>query len=160
MSETTHRFAQALEHKLTLLTELHDELASCRNAFAGMDLDAIYAHVAAQTILCDKLKALETEQSKAWQSTGEMSVNAAPSAADVRTWMQSLDPMLAYRVRRTLTRLAILEAEVRHINHAHRVLLDGTSRTLKIMNNAITGISPLYLPPGEQSESRKLEART
>jgi hypothetical protein len=160
MSEDTDRVAEALERKLAVLTELHDELAACRNAFTGMDLDGIYSHVAAQTLICEKLKALEAEQAAAWQQSTGKAAGAEASIPDLRSWMQSLDPSLAYRVRRTLTSLAILEAEVRHINHAHSVLLEGTSRTLKIMSNAITGISPLYTSPAEKNDHRRLQVHS
>jgi hypothetical protein len=55
---------------------------------------------------------------------------------------------------RTLTSLAIAEADVRHMNHAHSVLLQGTCRTLKVMSNAFAGMAPTYLPPRAAREVR------
>jgi hypothetical protein len=46
-----------------------------------------------------------------------------------------------------LTALAVAEGEIRHLNHSHMVLLDGTKRTLNILSNAMATLSPIYGPP-------------
>jgi hypothetical protein len=149
------RLVQTLERKLEVLKELHTELSSCRDAFVSMNLDSIYAHVAAQTMICEKLKAIDLEQNAEWSALHPGMASAdAPTGDDLRTWLESLDPVLAQRMSRTLTSLAIAEADVRHMNHAHSVLLQGTCRTLKVMSNAFAGMAPTYLPPRVTREVR------
>jgi hypothetical protein len=154
-ARSTHKLVQTLERKLVVLQELHGALSSCRDSFVSMNLDSIYAHVAAQAMICEKLKMLEAEQNAEWHALHNSdSPNGEPLAgAELRNWLETLDPALAYGLGRTLTSLAIVEADVRHINHAHSVLLQGTRRTLKIMSNAFAGMAPTYVPPRAAKES-------
>jgi hypothetical protein len=162
MTDPSGKLVQTLERKLTVLKELHAELSSCRDAFVQMNLDSIYAHVAAQSMICEKLKAIEADQNSEWRALHPAASRepADPTGADLRNWLESLDPILAYRMSRTLTSLAIVEADVRHMNHAHSVLLQGTCRTLKIMSNAFTGMAPTYLPPKVTKDNRFAGARS
>lgn len=151
MSLEITRLADLLERKLKLLHELSEELTACRSAFVSMDLEAIYAHISAQTFTCQQLKVVEDERSAVWSA-----LSASPSepinAGTLSSWIKSLDPESGNRLRRVLTALAVAEGEIRHLNHSHTVLLDGTKRTLNILSNAMATLSPIYGPPRARNE--------
>jgi hypothetical protein len=149
MTDLNNSLVQTLERKLNVLKELHSELNACREAYVTMNLDKIYAHVATQQVICDKLKSLVAEQNADWCALHPQEGVAGPSpdGAEIRTFLESLDPALGQRMSRALTNLAIVEADIRHMNHAHSVLVQGTCRTLHIMSNAYAGMAPTYLPP-------------
>lgn len=141
----------ALEYQLKLLRQLGAELAACRPAFGTMDLEAIYSHISSQSAICEKLQKVEEERASSWQAAssrfGLPSING-----DLLAWAGSLEPEIADRFRRVLTELALAEAEVRHLNQIHTVLLDGSRRTLNVLANALSAFSPTYtLPPAVQS---------
>jgi hypothetical protein len=149
MTDPTSSLVHTLERKLNVLKELHSELNACREAYVTMNLDKIYGHVATQQIICEKLKALVAEQNADWRALHpqEAAGELTHDGAELRTFLESLDPALAQRMSRALTNLAIVEADIRHMNHAHSVLVQGTCRTLHIMSNAYAGMAPTYLPP-------------
>lgn len=146
MSQEIINLTHALERKLTLLHELTEELCACRAAFVGMNLEAIYAHIAKQTHICEQLRQIESERAIAWEA-----ISASPSEpannGTLSSWVNSLEPQSGERLRRVLTGLAVAEGEVRHVNHVHSVLLDGTRRTLRVLSNAMATLAPMYAPP-------------
>ncbi len=146
MSQEIANLTSALERKLSLLHDLTEELCACRAAFVGMNLEAIYSHIAKQTQICDQLREIESDRASAWRS---VSANASEPANNgtLSSWVQSLEPELGRRLRRVLVALAVAEGEVRHVNHVHSVLLDGTRRTLHVLSNAMATLSPMYAPP-------------
>ena len=146
MSQEISNLADALERKLILLHAITEELCACRAAFVGMNLEAIYAHIAKQTHICEQLRQIESDRAIAWQA---ISVSASEPANNgtLSSWVQSLEPQLGERLRRVLTGLALAEGEVRHVNHVHSVLLDGTRRTLHVLSNAMATLAPMYAPP-------------
>src|SRR5271156_4809227 len=146
MSQEITNLTSALERKLLLLHQLTEELCACRAAFVGMNLEAIYAHIAKQTHICEQLRQIESDRAIAWQA---ISVSASEPANNgtLSSWVQSLEPQLGERLRRVLTGLALAEGEVRHLNHVHSVLLDGTRRTLHVLSNAMATLAPMYAPP-------------
>src|SRR5271154_6950408 len=146
MSQEIANLTSALERKLTLLHELTEELCACRAAFVGMNLEAIYAHIAKQTQICDRLREIESDRAVAWQAVSASASEPANNGT-LSSWVQSLEPNLGDRLRRVLTGLAVAEGEVRHVNHVHSVLLDGTRRTLHVLSNAMATLSPMYAPP-------------
>jgi hypothetical protein len=146
MSQEIANLTSALERKLTLLHELTEELCACRAAFVGMNLEAIYAHIAKQTQICDQLREIESDRAMAWQAVSA-SLSEPANNGTLSSWIQSLEPHLGDRLRRVLTGLAVAEGEVRHVNHVHSVLLDGTRRTLHVLSNAMATLSPMYALP-------------
>lgn len=146
MSEEIAKLTCALECKLVVLHELTAELSACRAAFVGMDLEAIYEHIERQTILCEQLRAAESERQVAWRAVSA-SANEPVNDGTLSSWVQSLDPASGARLRQVLTGLAVAEGEMRHVSHVHTVLLDGTQRTLKVLANAMATLAPLYAPP-------------
>jgi hypothetical protein len=146
MSQEIANLTSALERKLTLLHELTEELGVCRAAFVDMNLEAIYAHVAKQTHICEQLRQIESDRAIAWQAISA-SATEPPNNGTLSSWVKSLEPQLGERLRRVLTALALAEGEVRHLNHVHSVLLDGTRRTLHVLSNAMATLSPMYAPP-------------
>lgn len=146
MSQEITNLTSALERKLLLLHQLTEELCACRAAFVGMNLEAIYAHIAAQTRICDELRKIEGERAIAWQAIS-VSANEPANNGTLSSWIQSLEPQPGERLRRVLTGLAVAEGEVRHLNHVHSVLLDGTRRTLHVLSNAMATLAPMYAPP-------------
>ena len=146
MSQEIANLASALERKLTLLHDLTEELCACRASFVGMNLEEIYVHIERQTQICDQLRQTEADRANAWQAVSASSKEPA-NKGTLSSWIQSLEPSLGERLRRVLTGLAVAEGEVRHVNHVHSVLLDGTRRTLHVLSNAMATLSPLYAPP-------------
>ena len=146
MSEEITNLTRALERKLMLLHELTEELGACRAAFVGMDLEAMYAHIAKQNSLCEKLRDIESERLTAWHAVST-STNQPANDGTLSSWIQSLEPSAGARLRQVLTSLAVAEGEMRHVNHVHSVLLDGACRTLKVLGNAMATLAPMYAPP-------------
>src|SRR5271156_4999052 len=146
MSQEIANLASALERKLILLHELTEELCACRAAFVGMNLEEIYVHIEKQTQICEQLRQIEADRARAWQAVSVSSSEPANNGT-LTSWIQSLEPNVGDRLRRVLTALAVAEGEVRHVNHVHSVLLDGTRRTLHVLSNAMATLSPMYAPP-------------
>lgn len=157
MSLEITRLADLLERKLKLLHELSEELTACRSAFVSMDLEAIYAHIGAQASTCQQLKVVEDERSAVWRVLST-SQSEPLNAGTLSSWIKSLEPEAGNRLRKALTALAVAEGEIRHLNHSHMVLLDGTKRTLNILSNAMATLSPIYGPPRARNDLRR--ART
>jgi flagellar FlgN protein len=146
MSPEIVKLTEVLERKLKLLHELSEELTACRHAFVTMDLESIYLHIDAQTNTCEKLKRVEIERAAVWSALST-SRNEPANGGTLSSWIKSLDAEAGNRLRRVLTALAVAEGEIRHLNHSHSVLLDGTKRTLNILSNAMATLSPIYGPP-------------
>lgn len=151
MSQEIANLTGILERKLSLLHELTEELGACRAAFVGMDLEAIYAHNAKQIAICEKLREIESDRAVAWRAVSASSSEPANNGT-LSSWIQSLEPDSGNRLRRVLTSLAVAEGEVRHVNHVHSVLLDGTKRTLNVLANAMATLSPMYAAPSILTE--------
>ncbi|HXZ11169.1 MAG TPA: hypothetical protein VEG64_02145 [Candidatus Sulfotelmatobacter sp.] len=146
MSPEIESLAVTIERELSLLRELAGDLIDCRKAFTGMDLDGIYTHVAKQALLCDKLQKAEEERVRIWQQ--EVAKTSAPAAgADLRAWIERQDPAVALRLRALLTELVVAEGEVRNLNRVHRLLIDGSRKTLKVLTNALAAFHPTYPAP-------------
>lgn len=156
MSPEIAKLIDILERKLKLLHDLAEELGACRSAFVSMDLDAIYMHIAEQTRICQKLKLVEEERAMAWNALAT-SPNEPMNGGTLSSWVGSLEPIAGSRLRRVLTALAVAEGEIRHLNHTHSVLLDGTRRTLQILGNAMATLAPIYGPPPVWTETRRTD---
>jgi len=154
MSLEIAKLTEVLERKLRLLHELSEELGACRGAFVSMNLEAIYMHIDAQTCTCQKLKIVEEERSAVWSALS-MSRDEPANGGTLSSWIKSLDPETGNRLRQVLTALAVAEGEIRHLNHSHAVLLDGTKRTLSILSNAMATLSPIYGPPRPWNELQR-----
>jgi hypothetical protein len=146
MTAEIANLTNVLECKLALLHELTRELRACRGAYLGMDLEAIYAHTAKQTLICEKLRSNEYQRARAWRAASASSGQLA-NHGTLTAWIQTLEPALGEQFRHLLTALAVAEGEVRHINHIHTVLLEGTRRTLHVLANAMATLAPMYAPP-------------
>jgi len=135
-----------LEKQLRLLRELSSELVACRTAYVAMDIESIYQHIATQTALCDQLQRLESDRKMAWRVTCQ-AVGIDPGASDLRTLVSRLDPKIGSAMREVVTKLALAEGELRHLNRAHTVLVDGSRRTLSILGNVLASFAPTYTRP-------------
>lgn len=157
------QLTDAVEAQVRLLGELAGDLSSCRRAYAAMDLDAIYAHVAAQTSLCHRLLEAEAGRAAAWQAVCvALRAHSNGSATQdmgtgLQKWLVTVDPVLAERLRRALTEMALAEGQVRHLHRAHAVMLEGSRRTIDMLANALAMFSPMYAAPRNAPPS--LEAR-
>jgi len=158
MSAEIANLTNVLEHKLALLHELTGELRACRGAYVGMDLEAIYAHTTNQTLILEKLRNNETQRAMAWNATAASSGQAAERGT-LSSWIQTLEPALGQKFRHLLTDLALAEGEVRHINHIHSVLLEGTRRTLHVLANAMATLEPMYAPPAVLKDVSTVQRR-
>jgi len=157
------QLTDAVEAQVRLLGELAGDLSDCRRAYAAMDLDAIYAHVAAQTSLCDRLRQAEASRAAAWQAVcvalraHSNGSGARDVGAGLQEWIANVDPALAHRLRRALTEMALAEGQVRHLHRTHAVMLEGSRRTIDMLANALAMFSPMYAAP--RSAPPNLEAR-
>jgi len=154
MSVEIAKLTDTLERKLRLLHELGEELNACRSAFVSMNLEAIYLHIDAQANTCQKLQIVEEERSAVWSALS-LSPEEPANGGTLSSWIKSLDAETGTRLRRVLTALAVAEGEIRHLNHSHTVLLDGTKRTLNILSNAMATLSPIYGPPRAWNEMQR-----
>jgi len=143
-----------LEKQLRLLRELSGELVSCRAAYVAMDVDAMYQHIATQTALCDQLQQLESERKVAWKATCA-AVGIDPVSTDLRLLINRLDPKIGCAMREAVTKLALAEGELRHLNRAHTVLVEGSRRTLSILGNVLASFTPTYAPPVTSESTAK-----
>lgn len=147
------QLTSTIETQVNLLRDLASDLADCRGAYAAMDLDAIYTHVEAQTSLCERLREAERARAAAWnaaRSAFEVDFPGAPNGSvsgDLKSWITSVDPALAERLRRALTEMALAEGQVRHVHRAHAVMLEGSRRTIDMLANALAIFSPMYAVP-------------
>jgi hypothetical protein len=154
MSVEITRLTDILERKLRFLHELGEELNACRGAFVSMNLEAIYLHIDAQANICQKLQIVEQERTTVWIALS-ISRDEPKNGGTLSSWIKSLEAETGNRLRRVLTALAVAEGEIRHLNHSHTVLLDGTKRTLNILSNAMATLSPIYGPPRAWSELQR-----
>lgn len=136
----------ALEKQLHLLQELSCELVACRTAFVTMDLDGIYEHSAIQTALCDHLHQAEGERKIAWREM-LMASGLDADATDLSALIARLEPKVAIRIREVVTKLALAEGELRHLNRVHTVLINGSQRTLVVLGNVLASFAPTYGRP-------------
>ena len=141
-----------LEKQLRLFRELSAELVSCRTAYVAMNLDAIYQHIARQTAICDQFRQIEDERKVAWRAAC-LSNGLDPEKSDLRELTARLNPNIAEPVRDIATKLAIAEGELRNLNRAHTVLIDGSRRTLAILGNVLASFAATYPRPAGSSES-------
>ena len=149
-----HQLVSTFERQLSLLTELEHELVACRAAFTGMDIDKIYGHLAKQAMLCEKLREVKAENAVAWQAASQI-VPLPAEGIDLAALIKTLEPSLANRLRQILTKLALAEGNVRHLNHVHQVYIDGSRRTLNILSNALASATPTYQAPSRPPRDRK-----
>ncbi len=140
------KLTEVLERQLGLLHDLAGELTTCRPAFAAMDLEGIYLHIKRQTEICEKLRDVEEVRMIAWNDACA-SLNLPSIDGNLRGWIADLEGEDAARFRGLLTELAIAEGEVRHQNRMHINLVDGSRRTLDILDNALAAFSPSYILP-------------
>ena len=141
-----------LEKQLRLFRELSADLVACRTAYVAMNLDAIYQHIATQTAICGQLRQIEDERKVAWRAAC-LASELDPEKSDLRELTMRLNPNVAEPMRDVVTKLAIAEGELRNLNRAHAVLIDGSRRTLAILGNVLASFAPTYVRPSGPSES-------
>lgn len=145
--------AGTLERQLRLLRELSADLFECRKAYVDMDLDAIYRHIAAQSLLCDQLHQSEIERKAAWRAICK-SLDLDPEAVNARVVLENLEPQAAAQIREILTALALAEGDLRNLNRAQTVLVEGSRRTLSVLANVLGSFAPIYgRPVADRSSS-------
>ncbi len=140
------------EKQLRLFRELSADLVACRTAYVGMDLDAIYRHITTQTAICEQLRQIAEERRNAWRAVC-LASGVDPEKTDLGELMKGLNAQSAEPVRDVVMRLAIAEGELRNLNRAHSVFIDGSRRTLAILGNVLGSFSPTYARPSIYSES-------
>lgn len=141
-----------LESQLRLLRELSSELVACRTAYVAMDLNAMYEHIATQTALCDQLRQREGERRIAWRAACT-AANVDPDANDLRELIARLEPKIGISMREIVTKLALAEGDVRELNRAHTILINGSRRTLSILGNVLASFAPTYERPNGTPDS-------
>lgn len=137
------------ENQLRLSVELRAELVASRAAFASRNLDAIYRHIGAQSLIC-----MQLQQGGEGKRAGQIPPGIAPREA-------RRDP----RAQKLLLELAAVQRDIRHLNCEQLVWINGTLRTLRMLANAWAGFSPTYARPGAHSndpapQARALEAKS
>jgi len=140
------RLTETLESRLCLLRELARELVVCRRAYVAMDLEAIYGHIERQSAACRDLRDAEESRSRAWQAVSA-SLEESSTGRELETSIETLPPDMAAHLRRVLSESALAEGEIRHLNQAHTVLIDGSRRTLNVLANVLVAFSTTYARP-------------
>jgi hypothetical protein len=140
------RLTDMLESRLSLLRELARELVVCRRAYVAMDLEAIYGHIERQSAACRDLREAEESRSRAWQAVSA-TLEESSTDRDLETSIETLRPDMAAHLRRVLSESALAEDEIRHLNQANTVLIDGSRRTLNVLANVLVAFSPTYARP-------------
>lgn len=141
-----------LEKQLRLFRELSADLVACRTAYVAMNLDAIYQHIATQTAICEQFHQIESERKAAWRAAC-LASGLDGEKSDLRQLTSCLNPHIAEPIRDVATKLAIAEGELRNLNRAHTVLIEGSRRTLAILGNVLASFAPTYSRPAGSSES-------
>lgn len=141
-----NKLIETLERQLRLLHELAEELGACRPAFMAMDLEGIYLHIRRQEEICENLRVAEEARAVAWIAASA-SLDLPSIDDNLRSWISRLDTEDAVRFRRLLTEMAVTEGEVRHQNRMHINLVDGSRRTLSVLDHVLTAFSPAYALP-------------
>ncbi|HEY6466021.1 MAG TPA: hypothetical protein VIY69_08525 [Candidatus Acidoferrales bacterium] len=139
-----------LEKQLRLFRELSGDLVACRTAYVAMNLDAIYQHIGTQSAICDQLRDIDRERKIAWCATCAAS-GVDPDAADLRELTTRIDTGIGEAMRDVVTKLALAEGELRNLNRAHTVLIDGSRRTLAVLGNVLASFSPTYARPANSA---------
>jgi hypothetical protein len=152
------RLTETLESRLSLLRELARELVVCRRAYVAMDLEAIYGHIGRQSAACRGLRDAEETRSRAWQAVSA-SLEESSTDPDLETAIETLRPDMAAHLRRVLSESALAEGEIRHLNQAHTVLIDGSRRTLNVLANVLAAFSPTYDRPAGAARLERVALR-
>ena len=135
-----------LDRQLHAVQELSAELVACRTAFVAMDVEAIYRHTAIQTALCDSLRTLEEQRNVAWRAAC-CAAGVDPAAGNVSSLVALLDPRVGMAIRDIVTKLVLADGELRRLNRANTILIDGSRRTLTILGNVLASFAPMYASP-------------
>ena len=139
-------FAGVLQKQLHLLRELAGDLVASRACYVAMDLDGMYAHTARQASLCEDLRQVRHERNSAWLAAcTEAGLDA--SLIDLHDLISRIDAPIGARMRQIATELALAEGELRNLNRANSVLLEGSRRTLGILANVLASFAPTYSRP-------------
>ena len=135
-----------LDRQLHAVQELSAELIACRTAFVAMDVDGIYRHTAIQSALCDSLHTLEEQRRVAWRAAC-CGAGVDPATGNVSSLVALLDPRLGMAIRDIVTKLVLADGELRRLNRANTILINGSRRTLTILGNVLASFAPTYASP-------------
>jgi FlgN protein len=141
-----------LEKQLRLFRELSADLVASRTAYVAMNLDRMYEHIAAQAAICDRLRQIEHERKFAW-SAASAALGLNPDAGSLSGLLARIDAKTAESMREVVTKLALAEGELRNLNRAHTVLIEGSRRTLAILGNVLASFAPTYSRPANAPDS-------
>jgi flagellar FlgN protein len=148
-----------LEKQLHIFHELSSDLVASRSAYIKMDLDRMYQHIAMQSALCDHLRQLEADRKTAWLALcAAMAMD--PETSDLPSLIARLDPKIGASMREVITKLVLAEGELRHLNRAHSLLIDGSRRTLSMLGNILASFAPTYTRPTALPSAPALGAAT
>ena len=139
-----------LDEQLHLLRELSAELNASRSAYVSMDIDKMYQHIAAQTAICNQLRETEEERKARWREICEACAVPVENTS-ISFLAAGMDPAEAAKLRKVVTELALAEGDLRNLNRAHSVLIEGSRRTLNILANVLASFAPMYSRPVDSS---------
>ena len=135
-----------LDRQLHAVQELSAELIASRTVLVAMDMEAIYRHTAIQTALCDSLRSIEEQRKAAWRVACCVA-GVDPGTGNVSSLAALLDPRVGIAIRDIVTKLALADGELRRLNRANTILIDGSRRTLTILGNVLASFAPTYASP-------------
>ena len=151
----TTRLTELAEARARLLRELTVDLETSRSAYATMDLEGIYRHVAAQSAICEQLHQIERGHSRSTTDNEEPSklVTGRPEHA---TCVATGNAALVERLRKALADMALAEGRARQVHRAHALMLEGMRRTFQTMANALMMFSPVYSRPAQAGKASRI----
>lgn len=134
MIESQAELTAMFERQLLLLRELVRDLLQCTAAYADMDLEEVYWHLAEQASLCDQFRRTQIERLRAWEEWGH-----EPTVGEnqLNDWISEVEPEVTRSLQRVLTEIALTEGHSRHLNRVRETLYDGSRRTLNLLANAV-----------------------
>lgn len=135
-----------LSKQVGLFRRLESTLLEWRAAYEAKDVDSIYANLHRQTSLCEKLRQCMAETECARQLALAAFASARHRNAESPFDLPS-GPGLSLRLRHVLAELALARQDVCRLNAQQRAFVDGSLRTLRLMNNALANCYPTYACP-------------
>jgi len=157
-SETT-RYLGLLERRLTLLDSLSKTLAESRDQFVSMDLEALGGRIAEQEQLCALIRSLDKEITSAQVRCAERA--GVRPCTDAISWLDQRDGDAGQntQIRRTLSRIATAQAELKRLNDAHQSMLRRSRRTVNVLLNLFNSYAPTYGTPATPASGTIYEER-
>ncbi len=141
MTSETTRFLELLEQRIALLGSLADALVAARSDVVAFDLDGLEARIAKQQQLCVEIHSIDARIDQVQRQCAAQ-LHAVPGEPPTDAARHD-----RLRMRETLVRLQEVQASVKRLNGAHRLLLRRSRRTVGALLNSYHSFAMTYADP-------------